>query len=138
MLAALRDGVTNGRGGLGNIYTWAGGNGGQIGDNVNYDGYANSRYTIAVGAIDHNGVRASYSEPGAALLVVAPSAGQAVGITTTDLMGANGYNAAGTADPGMDPLANVNYTSTFGGTSSSTPVVSGVIALMLEANPNLT
>lgn len=33
---------------------------------------------------------------------------------------------------------NCDYTSTFNGTSSAAPTVSGVIALMLEANPNLT
>ena len=33
---------------------------------------------------------------------------------------------------------NCNYTSIFNGTSSAAPTVSGVIALMLEANPNLT
>ena len=54
-LAAIDDGVTNGRGGLGNIYVWAAGNGAASGDNVNYDGYANSRYAIAVSAVDHNG-----------------------------------------------------------------------------------
>ena len=31
-----------------------------------------------------------------------------------------------------------DYTNSFGGTSSATPLVSGVIALMLDANPNLT
>jgi subtilisin family serine protease len=33
---------------------------------------------------------------------------------------------------------NCDYTSTFNGTSSAAPTVSGVIALMLEANSNLT
>lgn len=115
--AALQDATTNGRGGLGNIYTWAGGNGGN-GDNVNFDRYANSRHTIAVGAIDHDGVRSSYSEQGAPLFVVAPSSGDGVGITTTAI--------------------SSGYTNSFGGTSSATPAVAGVIALMLEANPNLT
>ena len=39
-------------------------------------------------------------------------------------------------DDSLNP--NCEYTSTFNGTSSATPVVSGVIALMLEANPNLS
>ncbi|MBO52144.1 MAG: hypothetical protein CMJ69_15365 [Planctomycetaceae bacterium] len=124
--AALRNGATNGRGGLGVIYTWAGGNGGDLtSDNVNYDGYANSRYTVAVGAIDHNGVRSNYSDPGAALMVVAPSNGApGAGITTTDLVG--GGNVSN------------DYTDSFGGPSSATPLVSGVLALVLEANPTLT
>ena len=49
--------MTSGRGGLGNIYVWAAGNGAAAGDNVNYDGYANSRYVIAVAAVDHKGER---------------------------------------------------------------------------------
>ena len=64
-----------GRGGLGNIYTWAAGNGLTNDDNVNYDGYANSRYTIAVGAIDHNGNQSFYSEPGSPMLVTSYSNG---------------------------------------------------------------
>ncbi|MGB3193274.1 MAG: S8 family serine peptidase [Limnoraphis sp.] len=122
---ALHIGATQGRQGLGNVYVWAGGNGKESKDNVNYDGYANSRYTIAVAAIDHNGKQAFYSEPGASLLVSAHSNGNSSGITTTDLLGDDGANQG-------------DYTNSFGGTSAAAPLVSGVIALMLEANPSLT
>jgi subtilisin-like proprotein convertase family protein len=121
---ALIDGVTNGRGGRGNVYVWAGGNG-YDSDNSNYDGYANSRYTVAVAASTNYGGRASYSEKGANLFVNAPSSGGTLGITTTDRTGALGY-------------ASGNYYSSFGGTSSAAPLVSGIIALMLQANPDLT
>lgn len=121
LTAAFADNYFNGRGGLGNIYTWAGGNGGDFEtDNSNYDGYANSRFVIGVAAVGNNGIRSSYSERGANILVAAPSDGGSLGITTT----------AGTSTPG--------YTSDFGGTSSATPLVAGVIALMLEARPDLT
>jgi len=134
-LAALKSAVETGRNGKGTIVTWAAGNGGDVTDNSNYDGYANSIYTIAVGAFDSQSNQAYYSEPGANLVICAPSNGSspALGITTVDRSGAVGYNTGST--PGE--ISDANYTQTFGGTSSATPTLSGIIALILEANPNL-
>ena len=70
---ALEEGTSNGRDGLGNIYVFAGGNQGLQLENVNYNSLANSRYSIAVAAIDGNGEQAWYREPGASLLVSAYS-----------------------------------------------------------------
>ena len=125
-LAALKNAVETGRAGKGTIILWAGGNGLDVNDNSNYDGYANSIYTIAVGAFDSQSRQAWYSESGANLVIVSPSSGTspALGKTTTDRTGADGYVAG-------------DYESDFGGTSSATPTAAGVVALMLEANANL-
>ncbi|KAF0030726.1 hypothetical protein F2P81_017457 [Scophthalmus maximus] len=49
--AALQHGVIAGRRGFGSIFVVASGNGGQYNDNCNYDGYANSIYTITIGDV---------------------------------------------------------------------------------------
>ncbi|MBC8404774.1 MAG: S8 family serine peptidase [Planctomycetes bacterium] len=114
---ALEDSCTTGRSGLGEIFTWAAGNGG-TGDRCDYDPYASSRFTVAVGAVGDLDTRSYYNESGSSMLVVAHSNGNNRGITTTD--------------------SGNSYTSSFGGTSSASPLGAGVIALMLDANPNLT
>jgi subtilisin-like proprotein convertase family protein/subtilisin family serine protease len=134
MKAALADAATTGRGGKGTLMIWAGGNGRGGGDQSNKDAYANSRFAIAVGSVTNGGVQSGYSESGANLNVSAPSNGGTAGVVTTDLQGNGGYNFAGASGQPADR----NYTNSFGGTSSAAPLVSGVAALMLEANPELT
>jgi subtilisin family serine protease len=123
-LLALEQGVAQGRNGKGSIYVWACGNGKRSGDNCNYDGWANLRYTIAIGSVDFNGYSSWYSEPCAALLAVTPSSGNSLSITTTDCTGSKGYSSG-------------DCTSSFSGTSASAPMAAGAIALMLQANPDL-
>ncbi len=136
--AALSNACMTGRGGRGVIILWAGGNGLDVDDNSNYDGYANSIHTIAIGAMDIRGEQSWYSESGANLVVCAPSSGDNfsandIGIWTVDRTGADGYNDGSTSGEPTD----ANYTATFGGTSSATPLATGVSALILEANPLL-
>ena len=62
--------LLQGRGGLGNIYTFASGNGGSNGDSCAADGYVNNIYTMAVGSADHTGKQAFYDEDCAAKIAV--------------------------------------------------------------------
>ncbi len=118
---ALERGFNSGR----NIFVWAGGNGKAHQDNSNYDGYANSPYTIAIGANNHLGGQSYYSESGANIFATAPSSGAGKGLITTDLQGPAGYSHGSCAYD-------------FGGTSGAAPIAAGVIALMLEEKPELT
>jgi kexin len=135
-MRGVAQGFSTGRRGRGTVYVWAAGNGGASvhRDNSNLDGQANSRFVFAVGSIDEEGKKTASSEEGANLLVVAP-AGDASGrqLLTTDLSDAFGFNDGQT--PGE--LRDAKYTKRFGGTSASTPLVSGVVALVLHARPEL-
>jgi len=123
----IRDGLERGRNGKGSIYVFPAGNGGCGGtasadcvpDDSNYDGYANTAGVIAACGVAENDQKPSYAEPGANVLVCGASGGgSGRGITTTAVR--NGY------------------TSSFGGTSASTPMVSGVAALLLQVAPALS
>ena len=106
-----------GRDGLGTIIVQASGN-----DDVNANGDSTngSRFTASIAATASTGNAASYTNWGSGILVAAPA-----GAVTTDITGSGGYSSSG------------DYTTGFGGTSAATPVTSGVIGLMLEANPDL-
>ncbi len=134
-MAGLEDGLRQGRGGKGIVYVFAAGNGGEIYDLSNYDGYASYPGVIAVSAIGDDGRYADYSEMGSNIWVAAPSEGQSeTAITTTDLTGsARGYNKSS-----LSNLSDRDYTTTFNGTSAAAPMVTGVVALMLEENENLS
>ena len=116
---AILNAVTEGRDGLGTVIVFAAGNGRGSGDDANYHSFQNTPHIIAVAALDHNGQVAYFSTPGAPVLVSAPG----VNILSTDRTGGDGYSSG-------------DFVS-LDGTSFSAPITSGVIALMLEANPEL-
>jgi subtilisin family serine protease len=143
---AIEEAVTTGRRGRGVILVRSAGNTREIDFNfnsgagdANLDGYANDPRQISVAAIRGDGRYASYSTPGACVLVAAPSgdlrSGEP-GLVTTDRTGAAGFNP--NADPG-DPTSADYLTGSrgFSGTSASAPLVSGCVALVLAVNPDL-
>jgi len=117
----------NGRDGKGTIIVFASGNDDR--DMANDESAIPE--VISVGSSDKDNQRAWYSNYGENLDILAPG-GYEIGITTLDDMGLNG-----TASTDEDYLL-YDDSNSFIGTSASAPIVTGVIALMLEKNPKLT
>ncbi|KAH9630785.1 hypothetical protein HF086_001013, partial [Spodoptera exigua] len=109
------DGRT-GRNGLGNIYVWASGDGGED-DDCNCDGYAASMWTVSINSAINDGQNAHYDESCSSTLASTFSNGArdpSTGVATTDLYG--------------------KCTATHSGTSAAAPEAAGVFALALHAN----
>ncbi|KAJ8256544.1 hypothetical protein COCON_G00186960 [Conger conger] len=122
--AALQHGVIAGRRGFGSIFVVASGNGGQSKDNCNYDGYANSIYTVTIGAVDESGRMPFYAEECASMLAVTFSSGdkQLRSIVTSD----------------WSLQMGTGCTDGHTGTSAAAPLAAGMVALMLQVRPCLT
>ncbi|MEG4799752.1 S8 family serine peptidase [Microcoleus sp. ARI1-B5] len=162
--AVITKAATQGRGGRGCVILFAAGNANRpvngavdekgwpnnmFGDRTNWlAGFAVHPDVIAVAASTSLNKKAAYSNWGTSISVCAPSNNAppgtwlpetgfiatapevsqylpGLGVFTADRVGVVGYDSG-------------DYTNTFGGTSSATPVVAGVAALVLSANPRLT
>lgn len=110
----------NGRGGRGTLIVFASGN-----DNKDMGNDESSiPEVISVGASNSSNTRASYSNYGINLDILAPGG-------NIDFFKETGILS-------LYPNSNYKFTQYVQGTSFSTPLVSGILAMILEANPLLT
>ncbi|MBC7794841.1 MAG: S8 family serine peptidase [Clostridia bacterium] len=93
---------------------------GNAGTTIQDTDIAANRHVHAVGATDQYDLIASYSNTGSHLFITAPSPN-----VVTDISTDRGY-------------ANGAYYTSFAGTSGSTPVVAGLVGLILSVSPGLT
>jgi subtilisin family serine protease len=144
---SISNAVTFGRDGKGVVMVRPAGNvhfnpntGEFFGRNVNDDAFASDPRVITASAARNDGRVTSYADRGACILVAGLSGDFTLGfpnIFTTDRTGTLGMNAI--TFPSEPELSDYVFGSLgFTGTSASAPMISGICALILSANPDLT
>ncbi|CDI97103.1 Furin 1 [Echinococcus multilocularis] len=131
MNSALKESGTKGNHGRGSVFVFPAGNGGAMGDNCGADGFVNHPNVIAVSAVSENGLPPAYSEACSAIAIAVPVGGAQDRLTFKFQLNTQKLFVYTTK-------INNLCTGSFVGTSASNPIAAGVIALAMEANPNLT
>lgn len=149
--------TTQGRGGKGTVIVFASGN---SGEDFSWNALASHPSAISVGASNSEGVRYSFSNFGPALDLVAPTSGaekQSTSLYYDRIWTTDNFIAPACLTPGKTPSSGCHDTSgwtpdgnmaggdgwmgkysyRFSHTSSAAPLVSGIAALVLEANKGL-
>lgn len=132
----ISNAIAFGRDGRGVIMVRAAGNRRVNGGNANDDAYCSDPRVIGVASVRVGGRAASYSNPGACLLVSAVGGDPQDGAweITTDRQGPAGYSA-------FQLFTDTNFWNfypLFYGTSAAAPQIAGLAALLLSVNTNLT
>jgi len=139
---ALENGTKKGREGKGTVYLFAAGNDREDthNGNANCSSLANNRYAVSVAAVNADGRYASYSNRGSSIWISGTGGEygkEKPAIVTTDITGLDGGWDYTKKHFDVEGNENGDYTNRMNGTSAACPSVTGVVALMLQANPEL-
>ena len=130
---AMETGINKGFYGKGTVYVLGAGNQGHRGDNANYEFLKNYHAGVTVCGVDYRGKYDGMSDPGANLWVCALNNQ----LGTRERLGKYGIVTTDLCDAPANYLKYNRYEIFASGTSYSTPMVSGIVALMRQANRNL-
>ena len=111
---------------------FASGNDGKSLDEISLNDESESQWVIGVGASGENNDVTSYSNYGSNIDILAPGGDMEISI---GILGIDDSGERGSKE--QQSLVSENYAFT-NGTSFSTPVAAGVVALMYGINPNIT